>query len=79
MDKHFLSKISTLPLTEEDVFHHPHLVFEMNMIPSSQIRHENVCYLLINRNVLQLYNSSLNIVFDEVVSNLNMILHIMKP
>ena len=73
MDKHFLGKISTLPLIEKGVFHHPHLVSEMNVLPSSQRLRENVRYLLINRNVLQLYNSSLNIVSNEVVSDLNML------
>ena len=78
MDKHFPGKFSTLPLTEEGVFHHPHLVSEMNMLPSSQIIHENLCYLLISRNVLQLQKSFLNIVFDEVVSDLNVFRPIMK-
>ena len=73
MDKHFLGKISTLPLTEESVLHHPHLVSKMNMLLSSQRRRENVCYLLINRSVLQLYNSSMNMVFYEVVFDLNIL------
>ena len=78
MDKYFLGKISTFPLTEESVFHHSHLVSEMNMLPSSQRIRENICYLLISRNVLQLYNSSLNIVFDEVVFDLNVFRPVMK-
>ena len=51
----------------------PHLVSKMNMLPSSQRLRENVCYLFISRNVLQLFSFSLNIVSDEVVFDLNML------
>ena len=78
VDKHFLGNFSTLPLTEEAILHHSHLVSEMNMLPSSQGLRENVCYLLISRNVLQLHNSSLGIIFDEVVSDLNVFGPFMK-
>ena len=48
------------------------------MLPSTQRLRENVSYLLIYRNILQLFNPSLNIIFDKVISNLYMLRPIMK-
>ena len=78
VDKHFLGNFSTLPLTKEVVLHHYHLVSEMNMFPSSQRLRENVNHLLLSRYVLQLNNSPLNIISEEVISDLYVFRPIMK-
>ena len=64
---------STLPLTEEVVLHHTELVSEMNELSSSKRLHQDICNLLINGNVLQLHSSSLNIITDEMVPDLDML------
>ena len=68
----------TLPLTEENVLHHSHLVPEKCMLPSQQGLRENVRYLLISGYVLKLYKSSLNTISNEVVPNLYMLLPMVK-
>ena len=64
---------STLPLTKEVVLHHTQLVSKMNKLASSKRLRQDICSLLISGNVLQLHSSSLNIITDEMVSNLNML------
>ena len=78
MDKHFLGNFSTLPLTEECVFHHSQLLYELDILPSTQSLRENVSHLLICQNILQTNNTSLNIIPDEVISNLNVLRPVMK-
>ena len=62
----------TLPLTEESVLHHSHLVPKKYILPSWQGLRENVRYLLISGYVLKLYSSSLDTVSNEVVPDLYM-------
>jgi hypothetical protein len=69
---------STLPLTEEGVPHQAHLVFEKDMFAPWQGLGENICNLIICRNVLKLNDPSLNPISDEVVSDLNMLRPVMK-
>jgi hypothetical protein len=71
---HFL----TLPLTEESIPHHSQLISEGYKLASSQSRSEDVCYLLISGNELKLNCSSLNIVSDEVISNLDVFRIVME-
>ena len=68
----------TLPLTEESVIHHSHLVPEMYMLTSWQGLHENVCYLLISGYILKLESSLLNTITDEVLPDLYMFRPIVK-
>ena len=69
---------STLPLTEEVVLHHTQLVSEMNKLVSSKRLHRDIYNLLIRRNVLQCHSSSLNIITDEMVPDLNVLRPVMK-
>ena len=66
-------KISTLPLTEEAVLHHTQLASEMNEFAYSKRLRQDICNLLISGNVLQFHSSSLNIITDEMVLDLNML------
>jgi hypothetical protein len=69
---------STLPLTEEGVPHQAHLVSEKDMLAPWQGLGENICNLIICRNVLKLNDPSLNPISDEVVSDLDMLRPVMK-
>ena len=78
MDKHFLGNFSTLPRIEEGVFHHSQLIFEVDMLPSTQSLFENVSHLLFSRYVLQLNSSPLNIISDEVIYDLSVFRPVME-
>jgi hypothetical protein len=69
---------STLPLAEESVLHHSHLVSEVDKISPWKILCENVFNFLINRYVLKMNCSSLNPITYEVVFDLYVILHMMN-
>ena len=69
---------STLPLTKESVPHNTHLVSEVDMLAPWERLRQNVCYLLIRRNVLEFYNSLLDPISDEVVFDTDMLGHLMK-
>jgi hypothetical protein len=68
----------TFPLTEESVTHHSKLVPEKYKLASSQCFGEYVCNLLLCRYALYLHSSSLNIVMDEVIMNIDMLRPVMK-
>ena len=69
---------STLPLTEEGVPHQAHLVSEEDMLAPWQGLGENICNLIICRNVLKLNDPSLNPISDEVVSDLYVLRPVME-
>jgi hypothetical protein len=74
----YLIKNLTLPHTEENVTHHSKLVPEKYKLFSAQFLGEYVCNMLLCRYVLYLHNSYLNIVMDEVITNLDMLRPVMK-
>ena len=63
----------TLPLSEEGILHHSKLVSKEDELSLDQGLGENVCQLLLCRNILNLNCSLLHYVPDEMVSNLNML------
>jgi hypothetical protein len=65
-------------ITKEGVTHHSKLIPEKYELAFSQIFSEYVCNLLICRYVLYLNCSSLNIIQNEVISNLNVLRPIVK-
>ena len=69
---------STLPLTKESVPHNTHLVSDVDILAPLERLRQNVCYLLIRGNVLRFYNSLLDPISDEVVSDTNMLGPIME-
>ena len=69
---------STLPFIEESVGNNPHLVPKALMLPFREGLGKDISYLVINRNILQLYRSSLNPVSDEVVPDLDVLQQIVK-
>jgi hypothetical protein len=62
----------TLPLSEGGIFFHTKLVPEVYKFSKGQRLSQYICYLLISMNVLQLDDTSLDHVFDEVLFHLNM-------
>jgi hypothetical protein len=56
-----LPQTSTLPLSEGDILCHTKLVSEVHKIFSGQLLGQNVCSLLISRNVLKYNSSSLHL------------------
>ena len=62
----------------EWILDHSHLFSEVSKLSLTQSFREDICHLLSCRNVLQLYNSSLDIVSDEVMSDVNVLRLIMK-
>jgi hypothetical protein len=54
------------------------LLDQEHKLPFDQIFREDVYNLLICRNVLKLHNSSLNIVPDEVIPDINMLRLVME-
>jgi hypothetical protein len=69
---------STLPLIEESVLHHSHLVSEVDMLAPWKKLHKNVCNFLISRYVLKLNCPFLNSITDEVVSDLYVLRPVIK-
>jgi hypothetical protein len=71
----YLSKLQTLtlPLSEEGIFHHCKLVSEEYELAFYQGLGEDVCQLLICRNILELDCSLQHPVLDEMVSDLDVL------
>jgi hypothetical protein len=68
----------TLPLTKESVPHHSQLISEGYKLASSQSLSEDFHYLFISGYKLKLNYPSLNIVPDEVISNIDVFRLVMK-
>ena len=60
------------------VLDHSHLFSEVSKLDLTQSFREDICHLFPCRDVLQLYNSLLDIVSDEVALNVNVLGTIME-
>jgi hypothetical protein len=76
----YLSELQTLtlPLSEEGILHHSKLASEEDELALYQGLGEDVCQLLICRNILELDCSLQHHVPDEMVFDLNVLQIIMK-
>jgi hypothetical protein len=63
------------PLSEGHIFYHTKLVLEVHKFSKRQRLNQNICYMLISTNVLQLDGMSLDHVSDEMIFHLNMLCH----
>jgi hypothetical protein len=63
----------TFPLSEGGIFCHTKLVLEVHKFSKGQRLSQNIGYLLISTNVLQLDGMSLDHVSDEMIFHLNML------
>ena len=77
-DSELMQKFLTLPFSEEGVLHYPQLIFEKYKFSFYQSFCEEVCHLLICRNMLELHNSLMNTILDEVVFDLNVFRFVME-
>ena len=62
----------------EGVLDHPHLLSEVSELNLTQSLGEDICHLFSCRSVPQLHNSSLDIVSDEMATNVNVLRPVMK-
>ena len=69
---------STFPLYKGSILHHAKLVPEVYELCPRQRLGQKIRYLLICRNILELYNSSVDHLSDEAISHLNVIRLVME-
>lgn len=69
---------STIPLNEGGILCHAKLVREVYELCPRQQLNQDICYLLICRNVLKSYSSFVDHISDEVISHLNVLRLVMK-
>ena len=72
-----LAQTSTFPLSEGDILHHTKLVPEVYELCPGQRLGQNVCNLLICRDILELNHSLLYHISDEMIFDLNMLRPVM--
>jgi hypothetical protein len=73
-----LPLITTLPLREEGILHHPKYDSKEHKNLFPQGLGQNICNLLIYGNILKLHCSFLDPIPDEVIYDLNMLGHVME-